>query len=134
MSAAANHGISLSATIRGNGIEDRAWSLDDSYRYCERIARSHYENFPVGSVIVPKHLRKYFYSIYAFARTADDFADEDYENQHSDAERLDCLVEWLRLLRVSLSGSASHPVFVALADTIKRFSLPVQLFEDLISA
>lgn len=134
MSAATNHGISLSATIHGDGIEGRDWDLNDSYRYCERIARSHYENFPVGSVIVPKYLRKYFYSIYAFARTADDFADEGYENNHSEEERLDCLRAWLQMLQECLRGSASHPIFIALSDTISRFSLPAELFDDLLSA
>ena len=56
-----------------------------------RLARSHYENFPVGSRLVPKRLRKHFYSIYAFARIADDFADEGYGQGYSERERLDAI-------------------------------------------
>ena len=56
--------------------EARTWSAAEGFAYCERLARSHYENFPVGSLLVPKNRRPHFYSIYAFARTADDFADE----------------------------------------------------------
>src|SRR5713101_6118600 len=94
---------------------DEIWSLDASYQYCERLARSHYENFPVGSALIPKRLRRHFYSIYAFARIADDFADEGYGQGYSEGERLDMLAEWRRMLMESLAGQARHPVFVALA-------------------
>ena len=116
--------------LAGSGGE----AVELAYRYCERLARSHYENFPVGSFLVPKRLRKHFYSIYAFARTADDFADEDYEQGPSAAERIARLEEWGRMLRQAFSGQASHPVFVALRETQARFDLPSQLFEDLLSA
>src|ERR1700754_4295710 len=86
----------LAASINGAHISERQWNIDSAYRFCERLARSHYENFPVGSVLVPKPLRKHFYSIYAFARTADDFADEGHDEAHSDAERLSLLGEWGR--------------------------------------
>jgi phytoene synthase len=111
-----------------------AWSVAESYAFCERLARSHYENFPVGSVLVPKALRNYFYSIYAFARIADDFADEGYGEGYSDAERLELLDEWRVMLRDAFANRARHPVFVALSDTRARFDLPIQLFEDLLSA
>lgn len=111
-----------------------AWDLESSYTYCERLARSHYENFPVGSVLVPKHLRKYFYSIYAFARTADDFADEGYNENHSEAERLALLDEWRVMLKDCFAGRARHPIFIALNDTKAKCKLPMSLFEDLLSA
>jgi hydroxysqualene synthase len=111
-----------------------AWPLDRAYEYCEKLTRSHYENFPVGSALIPKRLRKHFYSIYAFARIADDFADEGYGKGHSEGERLDLLDQWQRMLIESLAGRASHPVFVALAETVSEFDLPSALFEDLISA
>jgi hydroxysqualene synthase len=114
--------------------DTKTWSLDQAYAYCERLARSHYENFPVGSVLVPKALRKYFYSIYAFARTSDDFADEGYGEGYTAQERLELLEEWRGLLRESFAGRARHPVFVALADTQAKFNLPINLFEDLLSA
>lgn len=110
------------------------WSLDDSYAYCERLARSHYENFPVGSVLVPKRLRRHFYSIYAFARIADDFADEAYGESYTQHERLELIDQWRLMLSESIAGRPKHPVFVALAQTQAQFDLPVGLFDDLLSA
>ncbi|MBI3654178.1 MAG: squalene synthase HpnC [Acidobacteria bacterium] len=98
------------------------------------MARSHYENFPVGSVLVPKPLRKFFYAIYAFARISDDFADEGYDAGYSEAERLELLDEWREMLAEAFAGRARHPVFVALADTQAQCHLPLDLFEDLLSA
>ncbi len=110
------------------------WALENAYDYCERLARSHYENFPVGSVLVPKRLRKHFYSIYAFARIADDFADEAYGESYTQHERLDLIDQWHRMLTESIAGRAKHPVFVALAQTQTQFDLPAALLEDLLSA
>jgi hydroxysqualene synthase len=124
----------LAAMIDGAQVTGRQWTAAAAYQFCERLARSHYENFPVGSVLVPKPLRRHFYSIYAFARTADDFADEGYEEQHGEEERLALLDEWLQMLRDSDQGRAAHPVFVALAETRRQFDLPLALFEDLLSA
>lgn len=110
------------------------WPLDRAYEFCEKIARSHYENFPVGSVLIPRRLRKPVYAIYAFARIADDFADEGHGEGYTQRERLDLIEEWRLMLRQSESGVARHPVFVALADTRTEFDLPLTLFEDLLSA
>jgi phytoene synthase len=110
------------------------WPLDRAYEFCEKLARSHYENFPVGSVLIPRRLRKHFYAIYAFARIADDFADEGYGEGYTERERLDLIEEWRLMLRQSESGAARHPVFVALAATRTEFDLPLTLFEDLLSA
>jgi hydroxysqualene synthase len=110
-------------------------SVDNAFAYCERMARSHYENFPVGSLLIPVDKRKYVYSIYAFARTADDFADEGYEKDGlNEAGRLAALEDWERKLEASYRGEASHPVFIALAETAKELQLPVRLFRDLLSA
>jgi hypothetical protein len=80
MSATAGHRTTwLGQAIHGTEITAQTWSLESAYDYCARLARSHYENFPVGSMLAPPALRKHFYSIYAFARTADDFADEAYD-------------------------------------------------------
>ncbi len=107
----------------------------EAFAYCERLARTHYENFPVGSLLVPKARRKHVYSIYAFARIADDFADEDYDNASlTEAERLKSLDDWEAQLSESYRGRASHPVFVALAETVKELRLPEQLFNDLLLA
>lgn len=124
----------LHRLINGTQITERDWTIDSAYRYCASIARSHYENFPVGSALVPKALRKHFYSVYAFARTADDFADESHEAQLSIEQRLALIAEWREMLRDSFAGRASHPVFIALAETSKRFEMPINLFEDLLSA
>ena len=124
----------LSMTIDGPDIAGRQWTVESAYGFCERLACSHYENFPVGSVLVPKPLRRHFYSIYAFARIADDFADEGYDEAHSEQERLALLDEWRLMLRHSAEGHATHPVFVALAETRRQFDLPLGLFEDLLSA
>lgn len=124
----------LAQAINGAQVAGRPWPVDSAYDYCERLARSHYENFPVGSVLVPASLRKHFYSIYAFARTADDFADEGYEENYTEKDRLDLLEEWHAMLKASGEGRATHPVFVALAETRSQFNLPITLFEDLLSA
>ncbi|PYT02696.1 MAG: squalene synthase HpnC, partial [Acidobacteria bacterium] len=135
MSTATRSGISTLARAITDPLEvDGRWPLDRAYEYCERLARSHYENFPVGSSLIPKRLRKHFYSIYAFARIADDFADEGHSEGYSERERLDLLDEWRRMLADSLAGRAGHPVFVALAQTIAEFDLPPALFKDLLSA
>jgi phytoene synthase len=124
----------LAQTIDAPLQSSTAWDVESSYAYCEQLARSHYENFPVGSVLVPKRLRKYFYSIYAFARTADDFADEGYNDNHSEAERLALLDEWQLMLQDCFAGRVAHPIFIALNDTRQKCKLPISLFEDLLSA
>ena len=112
----------------------RLWSVEESFRYCERLARAHYENFPVGSVLIPKRLRKHFYSIYAFARTADDYADEGQGADSSIERRLALITEWRERLHMAFNGEAGHPVFIALRETRARFDLPISLFDDLLSA
>jgi squalene synthase HpnC len=135
MGTASQEAVSnLARAIAGPLQTGDVWTLDRAYEYCKRLARSHYENFPVGSALVPKQLRKHFYSIYAFARIADDFADEAYGEGYSEQERLAMLGEWRRMLIESHTGRASHPVFVALAHTTSEFDLPAALFEDLLSA
>ncbi len=110
-------------------------SVTDAFAYCERMARAHYENFPVGSLLVAKNRRKHVYSIYAFARTADDFADEGYEtNGLTEARRLAALDDWERRLEDCYIGKAGHPIFVALAETVRELQLPIKLFRDLLSA
>ncbi|MCI0392899.1 MAG: squalene synthase HpnC [Acidobacteria bacterium] len=110
-------------------------SVAGAFAYCERMARAHYENFPVGSLLAPKDRRKHVYSIYAFARTADDFADENYETgELTEERRLAALDDWERRLEDCYRGRADHPVFIALAETVRELRLPIQLFRDLLSA
>jgi squalene synthase HpnC len=99
----------------------------EGYAVSLRLARSHYENFPVASWLLPAPMRPHIAAIYAFARTADDFADE---GNLDDAERLRRLDEW----EAKLDEPADHPVFVALKHTIQDCALDPQLFRDLISA
>ncbi len=125
---------SLAEAVYGERVSGRSWTLASAYEFCEHMARSHYENFPVGSLLVPGHLRKHFFSIYAFARTADDFADEGYEDGYSQNLRLELLQSWREMLGESFHGRANHPIFIALGETASKFELPRELFEDLISA
>ena len=107
-------------------------TLSEAYRYCQDLAAEHYENFPVASRLLPRRLRQPITVIYAFARTADDFADE---GNRSPAERLKLLDDYETRLQRLLAGSpGSNPVFIALADVIKRYALPIGLFKDLLSA
>jgi squalene synthase HpnC len=102
-------------------------ALAQAYVHCDRLARAHYENFPVASRLLPASMRPHVAAIYAFARTADDFADDP---GRSPAERLRLLDDWEQ----QLVGSGSDPVFVALRHTIREHRLPRELFEDLLSA
>ena len=106
--------------------------LHDAYEHCAAIARSHYENFPVASWLLPAQMRPHIAAIYAFARTADDFADEP---GRADDERLQLLDEWRDMLHAAGRGeNVANPIFTALADTIRRCDLPVGLLDDLLSA
>lgn len=111
------------------------YSVPEAFAYCQRLTQAHYENFPVGSLLIPKRLRKHVYSIYAFARTADDFADEGYETSGlTEAQRLAALQDWQQKLEHCFAGKADHPIFIALAATVKELKLPIKLLSDLLSA
>jgi squalene synthase HpnC len=137
-------------------------SVTDAYAACERIARQHYENFPVASRLLPAPMRPHIAAIYAFARAADDFADE---GTLAPEERLALLDDWGNRLRASAgaipesrlappksnrgsdvreavairgAGEGGSPqsdaIFVALGETLRAHALPVSLFEDLLRA
>ena len=104
--------------------------LDACYRYCEALAHARHHNFPVASRFVPSALRRHIWAVYAFARTADDFADEPAFEGHRAGE----LDRWDEQLHATYHGNtANHPVFMALADTIAKFDLPITEFSALIS-
>lgn len=104
--------------------------LAGAYSFCARLAAVHYENFPVASRLLPARLRRHVAVLYAFARIADDFADEpEYEG-----ERRERLLDWRRQLVDAGRRPASHPVFLALGHTLKELDLPVEPFDDLLSA
>ena len=93
---------------------------DAAYARCLYIARQHYENFPVASRLLPKSARPHIAAVYAFARIADDFADEGLHDAVAGTPATD--------------NSDASGIFVALADTMRRFQLEPQWFEDLLSA
>ena len=117
--------------------------LEAAYASCEHAARSHYENFPVASWLVPAPMRRHIAALYAFARAADDFADE---GARVVVERHRLLDGWKARLNASVTAQVPGPpprdgepsnaveIFLALGDTIRRKRLPVALFEDLLSA
>ncbi len=106
-------------------------SLQRAYAECERLAREHYENFPVASLLIPGELRRDVAAVYAFARIADDYADEA---RYAGQDRLALLEDWhQRLLRCS-AGQDDHPVFIALGHTIESRRLPLHPFEHLLTA
>ncbi|MBM3817655.1 MAG: squalene synthase HpnC [Acidimicrobiia bacterium] len=117
--------------------------VSEAYAACLRDARRHYENFPVASVLVPRRARHHIAAVYAFARAADDFADE---GRRSVEERHALLDGWLERLHQAARapepgppprpGEPAHavPIFIAVGATIRDRGLPVSLFEDLLSA
>src|SRR5947199_8419585 len=111
-------------------IPARAPSLQDAFAYCERLARSHYENFSVATWFLPKRLRQHFYNVYAYCRISDDLGDETGDREAS----LQLLDEWESELNACYEGNPRHPVFVALAGTVREFDIPKQTFADLLTA
>jgi squalene synthase HpnC len=108
------------------------YSLPQAYAWCRKLAKRHYENFPVASLLLPRHTRDAVAVIYAFARQADDFADE---GELDAAQRLALLDDYASKLRdLDTDRARQDPVFLALADVIARYRLPLQLFHDLLSA
>src|SRR5260370_21849551 len=111
-------------------IPASAPSLQEAYSYCERLARTHYENFSVATWFLPKRLRQHFFNVYAYCRISDDLGDETGNTQAS----LLLLDEWEAELNACYEGSPRHPVFVALAGTVREFDIPKQTFADLLTA
>ena len=105
-------------------------TLDEARAWCKRLAESHYENFHVVSWFLPWDLRPHFYSIYAYCRVSDDLGDEVGDP----AQALALLDLWGRELDACYEGSARHPVFVALAETIRECYIPKEPFADLLVA
>ncbi len=113
-----------------DGAPPGPWTVAAGYRWCERMASSHYENFPVASKFLPPHLRPHVAAIYAFARTADDFADEPrFEGRRSQA-----LGAWESLLESCYHREVQHPVFIALRDTVRRHNIPIGPLRALLTA
>ncbi|MGB8833268.1 MAG: squalene synthase HpnC [Candidatus Sulfotelmatobacter sp.] len=111
-------------------IPDHAPSLADAQRYCRQLARSHYENFSVATWFLPRKLRQDFFNVYAYCRISDDLGDEVGDP----AVSLALLDQWQAELDACYNGSPRHPVFVALAETVRKFSIPKHEFSDLLVA
>ena len=104
---------------------------DEAFDYCAKITNAHYENFPVASLFLPEEKRPYIQAIYAFSRTADDFADE---LDRPAEDRLADLKSWEEKLRSCYAGEAEHPVFVALRETVTNLDIPIEPLLDLLTA
>jgi squalene synthase HpnC len=113
-----------------NAPRGAAHTLREARAFCARLAREHYENFPVASWLLPARVRPAVQAIYAYARIADDFADEEAH----EGRRLERLDEWERMLHDCFRGEAIHPVFVVLREAVAAFDLPRQPFIDLLAA
>jgi squalene synthase HpnC len=130
--------------LRQKELVDRGWAaLPASYRipqtaptlaearaWCMRLAESHYENFHVATWFLPKALQPHFYAIYAYCRVSDDLGDEVGDT----AQALALLDFWGRELDACYEGRLRHPVFVALAETIRACAIPREPFADLLAA
>jgi squalene synthase HpnC len=111
-------------------IPKSAPSVEDSQEYCRRLARTHYENFSVATWFLPKELRQDFLNVYAYCRISDDLGDEVGDPTAS----LALLDEWESQLDACYAGTPRHPVFVALAETVRKFDIPKHEFSDLLIA
>ena len=132
----------------------RPCSVEQAEAYCRRLTREHYENFSVSHFLLPRELRQHFCNLYAYCRWADDLADE----VEGDEESLRLLDWWEKQVdelyegrdptlarrasegvpvAPSLARRVSvpvHPVFIALAETVRKYSFPRQPLVDLLSA
>lgn len=111
-------------------IPEQAPSLAEAQEYCRRLARSHYENFSVASWFLPGRLRQHFFNVYAYCRISDDLGDEVGDPSAS----LRLLDQWEAELNACYAGAPRHPVFVALAETVRACDIPKQPFADLLTA
>jgi phytoene synthase len=119
-----------------------AKAIADAYEACTKLARAHYENFPVGR-LVPLKMQPHVHAVYAFARYADDLADEGYAGSAkaqgaldvmTPEQRLAALDDWERQLCSPRGTPGLHFIFTALHETIRELDLPLNLFTDLLSA
>ncbi len=107
-------------------------SLMNAYQHCLDIAQSHYENFPTASRLLRADLRPAVAAIYAFARHADDLADE---GDAPASQRLKQLEAWATLLEYCREGrSVDHPIFIALGDTIRQHQIDADELDNLLTA
>jgi squalene synthase HpnC len=106
------------------------YAAEEARAYTRWLARHHYENFHVVSFLLPRRLRQDFFNVYAYCRWADDLGDE----MGDPTESLRLLGWWRQELDAMYAGRATHPVFVALMETVRKHAIPRQPFADLIQA
>ena len=111
-------------------IPEEAATQAEAQEYCRRLARSHYENFSVATWFLPERLRQDFFNVYAYCRISDDLGDEVGDANAS----LSLLDQWEAELEACYAGNPRHPVFVALAETVRKCEIPKQTFVDLLTA
>jgi squalene synthase HpnC len=111
-------------------IPPTAPTLAEAQEYCAHLACTHYENFSVATWFLPKCLRQHFFNVYSYCRISDDLGDEVGDT----AASLELLDQWQRELDACYEGSPNHPVFVALAETVRQFDIPKHEFSDLLIA
>jgi squalene synthase HpnC len=111
-------------------IPSRAATLEEAREYCARLARTHYENFSVATWFLPRRLRQHFCNVYAYCRISDDLGDEVGDARAS----LELLRQWESELNACYEGAPKHPVFVALAETVRQFEIPKHEFSYLLIA
>jgi len=114
----------------GYAIPEQAPTRADAQEYCRSLARSHYENFSVATWFLPQRLRQHFFNVYAYCRISDDLGDEVGDPDAS----LEMLDQWQSDLDACYAGTPRHPVFVALAETVRKFDIPKEPFDDLLKA
>ena len=110
-----------------SGSEDGV-TVEQAYARCALLAQTHYENFTVGSWLLPRDKRPHMYAIYAYCRGVDDLGDE-YEGN-----RMDAIDAWEEDLERCYDGTPSHPFMVALQQTIRDFDIPIEPFRMLVKA
>ncbi len=112
------------------GLPPSGCAVAEAERYTRWLATHHYENFNVVSWLLPRKLHQHFYNLYAYCRWADDLGDEIPDP----AKALALLNEWDQELRDCYAGEPSHPVFIALRETIVALDIPIEPFSDLLIA
>ncbi len=111
-------------------MPEKTPTLAEALTYCRELAESHYENFHVATWFLPQRLRPHFHSIYAYCRISDDLGDEVGDARQS----LALLDFWQSELDACYRGETRHPVFVALAETIRQCEIPKEPFANLLKA
>jgi squalene synthase HpnC len=122
--------LTPAAFVKSPELLSRVWSPEEGRAYTRWLATNHYENFHVVSFLLPKRLHQDFYNVYSYCRWADDLADEIGDT----AESLRLLAWWRGELDAMYAGRATHPVFAALAPTVRQYAIPRDPFSDLVDA